>query len=210
MRSLLLIISLVLSTHLWAISAPLGKVSQAHQSPAVMFSKWRAMLDRQSNISGVQCETAVTACLPGKLISQLQSMSKDNLMEKIVKINALVNRVHYRSDKKQYGTGDYWASPMEFFENGNGDCEDYGIAKYFALRAMGVGASHMRLIIAKDDQINDFHAVLSVKVGNNFYILDNRTNRIKTDVNLSHLLPIYALNESQWWLYEGALDMLKG
>jgi|TARA_B110000261_G_scaffold67750_1_gene79295 predicted transglutaminase-like cysteine proteinase len=210
MRYLLLIISLVLSTHLWAINAPLGKVSQAHQSPAVMFSKWRAMLDRQSIPGGVQCETTVTQCLPKKILSQLESLSEHNLMEKITKVNAIVNRVSYVSDKKQYGTGDYWASPLEFFDNGKGDCEDYSIAKYFALRALGVASSHMRLIIAKDDHINDFHAVLSVKVGDQFYILDNRTNRVKADIKLANLLPIYSLNESQWWLYEGALSMLKG
>jgi|TARA_B110000305_G_scaffold135072_1_gene150828 predicted transglutaminase-like cysteine proteinase len=210
MRFLLLVISLVVSANLWAISAPLGKVSQTNQSPAMMFSKWRAMLDRQSNISGLQCETTINACLPNKLMGQLKRLSSHNLMEKITQVNAIVNRVHYRSDKKQYGTGDYWASPMEFFDNGQGDCEDYAIAKYYALRALGVASSHLRLIIARDNQINDFHAVLSVKVGHEFYILDNRTNRIKADVKLSNLLPIYALNESQWWLYEGALNMLRG
>jgi predicted transglutaminase-like cysteine proteinase len=47
-------------------------------------------------------------------------------------------------------------------------------------------------------------------VGDQFYILDNRTNRVKADIKLANLLPIYSLNESQWWLYEGALSMLKG
>jgi len=46
--------------------------------------------------------------------------------------------------------------------------------------------------IVKNDQMNGFHAVLSVKVGHQFYILDNRTNRIKTDVTLKNLRLIHA------------------
>jgi len=76
-------------------------------------------------------------------MGQLKRLSSHNLMEKITQVNAIVNRVHYRSDKKQYGTGDYWASPMEFFDNGQGDCEDYAIAKYYALRALGVASNHL-------------------------------------------------------------------
>jgi predicted transglutaminase-like cysteine proteinase len=210
MRTFILVISLVLSANVLAMNAPLGKVSQSNQSPAAMFSKWRTMVERQSSVTGELCETSTTKCLPSKILKKLEKITSNTLMEKIAKVNKMVNRVSYRSDKKQYGISDYWASPLEFFENGKGDCEDYGIAKYFALRALGVASSNMRLIIAKDDKINDFHAVLSVKVGPQFYILDNRTNRIKADSTLKNLRPIYALNESQWWLYEGALSMLKG
>lgn len=210
MRYLILVISLVLANPLWAMNAPLGEVSQTYQSPSTMFSKWRAMLNRQASESGKHCETSAAKCLPKAILKQLQQMSNNDLMQKMIKVNKLVNKMAYRSDKKQYGVSDYWASPLEFFAKGKGDCEDYGIAKYFALRALGVASSNMRLIIAKDEKINDFHAVLSVKVGHQFYILDNRTNQIKTDVKLSNLLPIYALNESKWWLYKGALSMLKG
>lgn len=68
----------------------------------------------------------------------------------------------------------------------------------------------MRLIISKDSKIDEYHAVLSVHLDGQFYILDNRTSRIKVDVQLPSLKPIYALNESQWWLYQGVLKSLKG
>lgn len=37
-----------------------------------------------------------------------------------------------------YTTSDYWATPYEFLARDKGDCEDYVIAKYFALLHLGI------------------------------------------------------------------------
>jgi len=210
MRFFIFALSIVVASHTFAISAPLGEISQIHPSPAEMFSKWRTMLERQTSASGQQCDIHPAKCLPSDILIKVELASSDNMLIQLQQVNKIVNKVRYRSDKRQYGTTDYWASPLEFFANGKGDCEDYSIAKYFALRALGVASADMRLIIAKDSKINEFHAVLSVKVGNQFYILDNRTSRVKPDITLKNLKPIYALNESHWWLYKGAVQSLKG
>jgi len=210
MKYLMLLMCLTISTYSSAISAPLGEVSQTHQSPAAMFEKWRTMLDRHVASTSVACEGQSKGCLPNHVLDRLRKLDGTDTMSQLKSVNKLVNRVSYRSDKHQYGTNDYWASPSEFFANGKGDCEDYSIAKYFALRELGFATDAMRLVIAKDSKINEYHAVLSVKVEGQFYILDNRTSRVKKDGQLRNLKPIYALNESQWWLYEGALKSLKG
>jgi len=210
MKYLMLFMCLTISSYGNAMSAPLGEVSQTHQSPAAMFEKWRTMLNRHASTKAESCVGESNGCLPTDVLNRLYKLKGDNQMDQLKSVNKLVNRVRYRSDKRQYGTNDYWASPAEFFANGKGDCEDYSIAKYFALRELGFATQDMRLIIAKDSKINEYHAVLSVNVGGQFYILDNRTNRIKTDVNLPSLKPIYALNENQWWLYQNALKSLNG
>ncbi|HCH32444.1 MAG TPA: hypothetical protein DE045_05855 [Oceanospirillaceae bacterium] len=210
MKYLMLLMCLTISSYSNAMSAPLGEVSQTHQSPAVMFAKWRTMLDRHGSTKTASCAGNASGCLPDEVLNRLDKLQGGNQMEQLKSVNKLVNRVRYLSDKRQYGTNDYWASPAEFFANGKGDCEDYSIAKYFVLRELGFATHDMRLIIAKDNKINEYHAVLSVNVGGQFYILDNRTNGIKIDVNVPSLKPIYALNENQWWLYQNALKSLNG
>jgi len=210
MKYLMLLMCLTISSYSNAMSAPLGEVSQTHQSPAVMFEKWRTMLDRHASTKAGACAGESNGCLPHDVLARLYKLRSDSQMEQLKSVNKLVNRVRYRSDKRQYGTNDYWASPAEFFANGKGDCEDYSIAKYFALRELGFATQDMRLIIAKDSKTNEYHAVLSVNVGGQFYILDNRTSGIKIDVNVPSLKPIYALNENQWWLYQNALKSLNG
>ena len=54
-------------------------------------------------------------------------------------INRAINlAIRPMSDLAQYGQIDVWSSPLVTFAHGAGDCEDYAIAKYVALRLAGV------------------------------------------------------------------------
>src|ERR1700752_651257 len=65
------------------------------------------------------------------------------------------------SDRAQYGVEDYWASPLATLAAGAGDCEDYAIAKLVALRAAGLPADDLRLIIIREMTTGEDHAVLA-------------------------------------------------
>ena len=45
--------------------------------------------------------------------------------------------IRYVSDYAQHGEADRWSAPLATFATGKGDCEDYAIAKYVALREAG-------------------------------------------------------------------------
>ena len=47
-------------------------------------------------------------------------------------------RIVFRDDSEVWGQVDHWASPLELLDKGRGDCEDYAIAKYFSLLALGM------------------------------------------------------------------------
>ena len=65
-------------------------------------------------------------------------------------INQFYNRrIQYREDVEVWGQVDYWASPLELLEKGQGDCEDYVIAKYFSLLSLGVPSSKLRLVYVR-------------------------------------------------------------
>ena len=53
-------------------------------------------------------------------------------------INRAINlSIRPMSDEAQYGQPDVWSSPLVTFAHGAGDCEDYAIAKFVALRMAG-------------------------------------------------------------------------
>ncbi|MGB2065030.1 MAG: transglutaminase-like cysteine peptidase, partial [Marinomonas gallaica] len=58
--------------------------------------------------------------------------------QKLQNVNIFFNMLQFVSDQQHWGKNDYWATPIEFLATGGGDCEDFTIAKYFALRELGV------------------------------------------------------------------------
>ena len=52
---------------------------------------------------------------------------------KLNAVNRYFNRWPYKLDREVFGVNEYWASPVEFMTR-SGDCEDFSIAKYFALK----------------------------------------------------------------------------
>jgi predicted transglutaminase-like cysteine proteinase len=69
---------------------------------------------------------------------------------KLEAVNQFFNRrIVFRDDQEVWHTDDYWASPLETLSQGMGDCEDFAIAKYFSLLAVGVPASRLRLVYVR-------------------------------------------------------------
>ena len=94
----------------------------------------------------------------------------------------------------------YWASPGEFFRR-HGDCEDYAIAKFLSLRALGFDDAAMRIVVLQDLNLGIAHAVLAVELGGETLILDNQVADVVPARAIRHYRPIYAVNETHWWLY---------
>jgi len=116
-------------------------------------------------------------------------------------VNDLVNQNRYILDKKNWGKSDYWATPVEFLERG-GDCEDFAIAKYAALRSLGVPESRMRVAIVQDTQKNIPHAVLVVYANDGAYILDNQIKTLISGEHRGRYEPIFSINREAWWLHK--------
>ena len=74
------------------------------------------------------------------ILEQLED--KDELV-KLSVINKFFNEVKYKSDIKNYNKSDYWATPFEFLAKDSGDCEDFVIAKYFALIYLNIEAKKL-------------------------------------------------------------------
>jgi predicted transglutaminase-like cysteine proteinase len=111
-------------------------------------------------------------------------------------INRAINlAVKPGSDEALYGAADVWRSPLALLEMGAGDCEDYAIAKFVALRAAGVASEDLRLVILRDSMRNEDHAVVSVRLDGHWLLLDNRRMAMVEDVNLFNHQPLFVLDQ---------------
>ena len=57
--------------------------------------------------------------------------------------------IEFVTDQRAWGQVDYWASPLEALQHGQGDCEDYAIGKYFSLLSAGMSAARLRLVYVR-------------------------------------------------------------
>lgn len=116
----------------------------------------------------------------------------------IERVNRYVNGIAYRSDLSNWGRNDRWVSPSEFFARG-GDCEDYAIAKYFALRSLGISKDDLRILIVWDRLNNRQHAVLLVNTKGEHWFLDSRRQVVRPWKDAEHYQPLYSVHDGFLW-----------
>lgn len=114
---------------------------------------------------------------------------------RVGEINRAVNlAIKPVSDAARFNVPDIWTTPLTTFATGAGDCEDYAIAKYVALREAGMDAADLRLMIVHDRALNQDHAVVAARVDGQWLILDNRRMLLLSDKGVVNLTPLVALD----------------
>jgi len=123
--------------------------------------------------------------------------------EKLELVNDFMNRTPFVSDLQHWGKEDYWATPVEFLSTNGGDCEDFSIAKYFALRSLGVPDEKLRITYVKEIVVyNEAHMVLAYFPAPDAepLVLDNINKTIRPASTRTDLVPVYSFNGSGLWL----------
>lgn len=148
------------------------------------------------------CDTGSEVCSAAALSWQkiIRQSIADSPKDQLVAVNSYFNRWPYRLDIDVYGVSDYWATPGEFLRL-SGDCEDYSISKYYALRKLGFPIDDMRIVLLKDNIRNIAHAVLAVKLNDESYILDNVSDLVLSHLKYEHYIPQYSVNEFYRWAH---------
>lgn len=97
----------------------------------------------------------------------------------LARVNRWVNKeIAYRDDRVANGMNDYWADAKATLDNRTGDCEDYAILKMQMLAASGIDREDMMLTLARDTLKRSDHAVLLVRNGDEWVMLDMASDRI--------------------------------
>lgn len=117
-------------------------------------------------------------------------------------VNSWANRhITYTEDKDQYGKTDFWAGARKTLKAARGDCEDIALAKMHLLLAAGVSPDDLIITIARDLVRRADHAVLIVRTGNRYVMLDNSSDEI-IDASLGNdYRPVLSFGSDQTWLH---------
>lgn len=122
--------------------------------------------------------------------------------EKLVTVNTFFNQLQFVDDMTLWKKSDYWATPVEFLSVGAGDCEDFSLAKYFTVKALGVSEKKLNMTYVKALEPYQAHMVVT------YYstprsiplVLDNLIADILPATARKDLIPVYSFNGSGLWL----------
>jgi len=116
-------------------------------------------------------------------------------------VNRFFNRAEFVDDIDHWGEEDYWATPVELLSTNGGDCEDFAIAKYLTLKAMGLPDEQMRVVYVKSLELDQAHMILAwyQTPGAEPLILDNLIDEIKPASQRPGLEPVYSFNGKGLW-----------
>lgn len=123
--------------------------------------------------------------------------------DKLRVVNDFMHETPFYCDPVLWCAEDFWATPLEFLANDGGDCEDFSIAKYFTLKALGIADDKLRIVYAvyRRGTFTGAHMVLA------FYptpdaeplILDNINQAVLPASSRPDLTPIFSFNSGGLW-----------
>jgi predicted transglutaminase-like cysteine proteinase len=185
---------------------PFG-LSVAAVPAGALQDKWRR-LARKLDDDGVQialCDGDRERCVSDAALRLLTIIDSGRLRDgraRLGDINRAINlAIRPMSDLAQYGEIDVWTSPLITFEHGAGDCEDYAIAKFMALRQAGVAADDLRIVIMRDTIRGEDHAVAAARLDGHWLMLDNRRMALVEDVDVRNYRPLFVFDQSAIMTY---------
>ena len=123
--------------------------------------------------------------------------TSDGQPEALRPVNGFFNRLPSTTDAALWGAEEYWATPAEALSINGADCEDYAIAKYFALKELGVPVTRLRMVYARQAQSPEAHMVLAYypEPRADPLILDILDGTITPASRRPDLTPVYSFND---------------
>jgi len=192
---------------------PFGRpTSELGESP--LTDKWqtvRQSIEAEMSVVAL-CRLDVAMCPSPAAIQFLAIVERARQREGLARlgeINRAINlEVRPAADIDLYKVEDYWSPPLSTLTSGAGDCEDYAIAKFVALREAGMAPADLRLIILRDTRLQADHAVVAARIEHRWYILDSRRLVMLDDTQFirfqarSHFEPAFSLGDAGVRRYE--------
>lgn len=138
------------------------------------------------------------------MLDLMQAERSADEFDRLRAMNDFFNRsIQFEDDRENWGVVDHWTSPIELLNRGQGDCEDYAIAKYFSLIAMGVAPAKMRMVYVRAQVGGTIqaHMVLAYypEPSAEPLILDNLISDLRPASRRPDLAPVFSFNAEGLW-----------
>ena len=142
----------------------------------------------------------------------LASLAGADDLGRLAAVNRFFNRrIVFADDVQVWGEEDHWSTPLEVLAQGRGDCEDYVIAKYFGLLALGMPTARLRLVYVRA-QVGGARAPPQAHMVLAYYaapdseplVLDNLVAEIRPASQRRDLEPVFSFNSDGLWQGVGA------
>ena len=139
----------------------------------------------------------------------LTHAASDPETAKLRQVNDFFNRrIRFGDDSDIWGIQDYWATPLETLGRGEGDCEDFAIAKYVTLKLLGVPSVKLRLTYVKARIGGPQSAIVQAHMVLSYYpapedeplVLDNLISEIRPASRRPDLTMIFGFNAEGLWV----------
>jgi len=137
---------------------------------------------------------------------ELQGSAKNKALpepDKLKLVNDFVQETPFFCDPVMWCAEDFWSRPVELFANDGGDCEDFSIAKFFTLKALGVPEDKLRIVYAvyQKPGFTGAHMVLAYYPSPDAepFILDNINQTVQPASNRPDLVPVFSFNSQGLW-----------
>jgi predicted transglutaminase-like cysteine proteinase len=172
--------------------------------------KWLGVLHRLDDemVQLALCEGDRERCASPAALKFLDIVDAARLRDgraRLGEINRAINlAIRPMSDLAQHGRIDVWTSPLATLAGGGGDCEDYAIAKFVALRRAGIAPEDLRIVVLHDTIHGDNHAVAAARLDGRWLMLDNRRMAMVEDSDVRNYQPTFVIDGESVRRYEAA------
>ena len=166
---------------------------------SMLWRKWHGVEGEiaQEQVVLERCRSDAATCpsYAAQFLRLVAAVKAKSGRAQLEEVNLGVNTaIRYVSDVVQFRELDRWSAPLATFATAKGDCEDYAIAKYVALREAGFPEGDMRILLVRDRTVRQDHAVLAARLDGRWLILDNRWARLRDDNGELNFTPLFAIN----------------
>jgi predicted transglutaminase-like cysteine proteinase len=166
-----------------------------------LYEKWLGVQRRLDDelVQLALCDGDRDGCVSPAALKFLAIIDAAKLRDgraRLGEVNRAVNlAIRPISDLVQYGQADVWTSPLATLAKGGGDCEDYAIAKFVALRLAGIAPDDLRIVIMHDTIRGEDHAVAAARLDGRWLTLDNNRMAMVEDINVRNYRPTFLIDQ---------------
>ena len=136
-----------------------------------------------------RCRSAAESC-PSPAARQFVALVEEGMQYESRARIAHINRAANLAIRPQIKPTRAWTSPLATLAVGTGDCKQFAVLKYAALLEAGFTADQLRIVIVEDKARQATHAVVAVRDGTQWLVLNNRNSAL---VDFDEFVERYAL-----------------